>query len=439
MSNWSKVPVSSFLEERKNRYSAEEANKLGLRRIEKIDFSGTIHLTNNKETRTGMILIKKGDLVISGINVEKGAIAVYDGEEDVLATIHYSSYAFDEGRLDVGYFKWLLKSRYFKDLVNSNTRGGIKTEIKPKHFLSIITPLPVLNLQIELRKRIDSVKNEIAELKKSDRLNQDYVQKLRQAMLQEAVSGKLVPHDPNDEPASELLRKIKAEKEKLVKDKKIKKERDLPPIINEEIPYELPDGWIWIRTGDLLATFDYGTSQKSYDDMEGVPVLSMGNVVKGKLNFLNLKKLENCSQDLPRLLLRNNDILFNRTNSLELVGKAGIYEGANDQLTFASYLIRIRIFDYTHPKYLNYYLMTRTFRKTQIDPEVVKQCGQANFNGTKLKKTLIPLPPLKEQKRIVEKIDQLMKLCDELEKKINENQNNSELLMEAVLKEAFAV
>ena len=105
MAEWKKVKINSFLKERENRYRHEEANKLGFKRLHKIDFSGNIHLVEDKETRTGMILVKHGDLVISGINVEKGAVAVYNGEEDILATIHYSSYSFDKSRIDVEYFK----------------------------------------------------------------------------------------------------------------------------------------------------------------------------------------------------------------------------------------------------------------------------------------------------------------------------------------------
>ena len=91
MFNWKKIKISSFLKERESRIKPLEANRMNLRRLNKIDFSGEIHLTD-KPTNTDMILIKKGDLVISGINVEKGAVSVYQGKEDILATIHYSAY-----------------------------------------------------------------------------------------------------------------------------------------------------------------------------------------------------------------------------------------------------------------------------------------------------------------------------------------------------------
>jgi type I restriction enzyme, S subunit len=260
--------------------------------------------------------------------------------------------------------------------------------------------------------------------------------KIRQLILYLATSGKLVRQDSSAESASESMEKIAIEKKKLSMKNKIKQEKDLTPIVEKESPYPLPDGWLWVKTGDLLASFDYGTSEKSFEDIEGVPIVSMGNVVNGKLHLSNLKRVRHNSQDLPKLLLKNGDILFNRTNSLELVGKAGIYEGpADNQITFASYLIRIRILAYTNPKYLNYYFMTRTFRKTQIEPEVIKQCGQANFNGTKLKKTLVPLPPLEEQNRIVEKVGRLMQFCDLFERLMVEKRENEKDLIDAIIKD----
>lgn len=235
MSKWKTVPISTFLKERKDRFKPLKANELNQKRLYKIDFSGNIHILDDKTTNTNMILIKKGDLVISGINVEKGAVAVYEGKEDLLATIHYSSYEFDNSKIDIGYFKWFLKSKQFKDIVNSQIRGGIKTELKPKKFLPLEIPLPDLPTQIKIRDKINNVVNEIMELRNLDESNEEFIDKLRQSILQEAVSGKLVPQNPNEEPAAELLKKIKAEKEKLVKEKKIKRDKPMPPISKEEI------------------------------------------------------------------------------------------------------------------------------------------------------------------------------------------------------------
>src|SRR3989344_1992800 len=245
-----KTKISSFLKERQSRIKPAEANKMGLKRLNKIDFSGKMHIVD-KPTNTDMILIKSGDLVISGINVEKGAVAVYQGKEDVLATIHYSSYEFDEAKIDIEYFKTFLRSKAFRETINSQIRGGIKTELKAKNFLPLEINLPNLEDQIRIRNKINSSSGIISELSTINNSNESYISKLRQQILQEAVQGRLVRQDPKDEPASELLKKIQKEKEKLIKEGKIKKGKDLAKISEDEIPYELPRGWEWCRLGDI--------------------------------------------------------------------------------------------------------------------------------------------------------------------------------------------
>ncbi len=236
------------------------------------------------------------------------------------------------------------------------------------------------------------------------------------------------------EPASVLLDKIQIEKERLIKANKIKKTKPLPLIEADEVPFTIPDGWDWFRIGEIAKSVEYGTSQKASTENKGIPILRMNNIQNGKVCFENLKYVSESIKDLPRLYLKNNDILFNRTNSYELVGKAGIFKGANDAYTLASYLIRISLFTSAiDPDFFNISLNSGYFRETQIEPEITQQCGQANFNGTKLKNAFIPTPPYKEQKRIVVKVEQLMTLCDELETKLTQSQNDCDELLSAIV------
>ena len=248
---WKTVEIGSFLKERGDRFKPEEANTLDLKRIKKIDFQGKTHVIDHKPTKTNMILVKKGDLVISGINVEKGALAVYEEDKDALATIHYSSYVYDENQVDIKYLKWFLKNRTFQNIVKEQAGGGIKTELKAKKFLPLKIKLPGLDKQIDIARKINNVAAEIDDLSETNNHNQTLLIQLRQAILQEAVQGKLIPQYPNDEPTGELLKRIKAEKEKLIAEGKIKKQKPLPPIAKDEIPYELPQGWEWMRLGGI--------------------------------------------------------------------------------------------------------------------------------------------------------------------------------------------
>jgi type I restriction enzyme S subunit len=131
--------------------------------------------------------------------------------------------------------------------------------------------------------------------------------------------------------------------------------------------------------------------------------------------------------------LESGDILFNRTNSYELVGKTGIFLGESGSFTFASYLIRLRISAAITPHYINLAINSPYFRVTQVEPDITQQTGQANFNGTKLRHTLIPLPPACEQRRIVAKVDELMALCDEMESRLTSAREKASHLAASVV------
>jgi type I restriction enzyme S subunit len=164
----------------------------------------------------------------------------------------------------------------------------------------------------------------------------------------------------------------------------------------------------------------------------------MGNIQDGAVVRTNEKRIPETSDELPGLYLKHFDLLYNRTNSAELVGKTGLYRGDDDCLTFASYLIRIRLSaDHTSPIYVNLAMNAPDFRETQIVPHIKKQTGQANVSGSALKNMLIPLPPLAEQHRIVAKVDALMALCDRLEAALTTTDTTRARLLEAVLHDAL--
>ncbi|MHA3060752.1 restriction endonuclease subunit S [Acinetobacter sp. ANC 4636] len=263
------------------------------------------------------------------------------------------------------------------------------------------------------------------------------IEQLKQTILQLAVMGKLVKQDPNDAPASELLEQIAEEKAKLVKEGKIKKSKPLPEISDEEKPFELPSGWEWVRVANIAQIIEYGTSYKTNDN-DSVPVYRMGNIQNGLLLEENLKYLPKSCDDLPRLYLKNGDILFNRTNSYELVGKSAVYLGEDDHATFASYLIRVRLYSSINSIFINQVINSPYYRTTQIEPEITQQCGQANFNGTKLAFTVIPLPNLLMQTKIIEKLKEFYSLIDNLNLLFSELRKNKVLLADSLVNNTLA-
>ena len=266
----------------------------------------------------------------------------------------------------------------------------------------------------------------------------DQIKVLRQTILNLAVCGKLVPQDPNDEPASELLERIAVERNDLVRQKFTRRETSLAEINKDELPFNGPSGWEWSRIGDAVLFTQYGTSTKAYPIQNGVPVLTMGNIHDGLVVSGSEKKIPPTAEELPGLYLKRFDLLYNRTNSAELVGKTGIYLGEDDCRTFASYLIRVRASAQNlSPHFLNLAMNTSEFRDSQIVPLIRKQTGQANVNGTALRHMLVPVPPLAEQRRIVAKVDELMALCDRLEASLTSSFEIRGRLLESALHEAL--
>ena len=267
----------------------------------------------------------------------------------------------------------------------------------------------------------------------------DQIKPLRQTILNLAVRGKLVEQDPTDEPVSVSLAAISAKRDDMVKKKELRREKPLNSVREDDAPFEIPSTWQWVRVGELALFTQYGTSAKAAPLETGIPVFTMGNIQEGAVVRTNEKRIPETSKELPGLFLKDLDLLYNRTNSAELVGKTGIYRGDDDSFTFASYLIRIRLSaDETSPIYVNLAMNAPDFRETQIVPHIKKQTGQANVSGSTLKNMLIPLPPFAEQHRIVAKVDALMALCDRLEAALTTTDTTRAHLLEALLHKALA-
>ena len=431
------VKISSFLKERKIKLKPQAANCSGLQRIEKIDFSGKIYLSP-VQTNTDMILVKSGDLVISGINVEKGALAIYTGEEDVLASIHYSAYEFDAEKIDIDYLKWFLKSNIFRKLLLKQTGSGIKKEIKAKHLLPIEIQLPSLKQQHEIVQQIQGVANYIEEVNRQIQQQAKYAEMLRQSILQQAVEGKLCEQDPNDEPASVLLEKIKAEKERLIAEKKIKKQKPLPPISEEEKPFALPKGWEWCRLGNVCDISD-GTHQTPSYVEAGMPFMSAQNIKPFKFMPHKCRMVSNndYEQYIKNTKPEKGDILMARVG-------AGIGEAAiiDTEIDFAIYVSLCLMKPFLHTYDMNYLLVWLNGyygRNSSKKNTLGKGTSQGNLNLNLIRGFVIPFPPIQEQLRIVNRVNLLTRLCDKLEQEVVQATHYASQLMEAVLQEAFSV
>ncbi len=433
--SWKVVEMSSFLRERKGRYKPDDRVIAGLKRIEKIDFSGNIFLSD-KSSKTNMILVKKGDLLISGINVEKGAMSVYYGVEDVKATIHYSSYEYDKERIDLNFLKHFLKSAKFKEALKEQVPGGIKTEIKPKHILPLKVFIPI---DIAEQKRVVEYlikQNSIIEEQDNELTHQlSLVKQLRQAFLREAMQGRLVKQNSTDEPATELLAKIKAEKEQLIKKKRIRKPKPIPLIEKDEIPFEIPENWVWCRLGEITDFITKGTTPKKFNKDSGIPYLKVYNIVNQKIDFEY--KPQFVDEEIHEGLLNRSkvypgDVIMNIVGPP--LGKVAIIPDTYTEWNINQALAIFRPLVSEINNFIYWYLCFGIEIKSL---RVLGVAGQDNLSLQQCRNVIFPLPPLSEQKRIVAKLGELMAYCDRLEESIKNSQKQNEKLLGQVLREAL--
>ena len=250
---------------------------------------------------------------------------------------------------------------------------------------------------------------------------------LKNSILQWAIQGKLVPQDPNDEPASVLLDKIRQEKERLIKEKKIKRDKNASIIyrgednsyyekilatrevkcIDEEIPFDVPQGWEWERWGNIAQTIQYGYNAPALEH----GVIKMVRISDIQENCVLWDNVPYClidENDIDTYLLKVNDILFARTGGT--VGKSFLVEEVPEKAIYAGYLIRTRYSSLLNPRYM------KSFMESQLYWEQLKNgtiaTAQPNCNGKTLAKMLLPIPPTNEQYRIVEKLTQLSSFLD---------------------------
>ena len=434
MGNQTLTRIGDFLSEREGRYKPDSDKIANFPRINKIDFSGNFHIVE-KKSNTDMILIKPGDLVISGINVAKGAIGIYKGDCDIVATIHYSAYIFDESRINIDFFKHFVKSLEFIRLLKDQVKGGIKTEIKAKHLLPLNINLPSIKMQNHIVSHFEKYKTEADKLKTELAQQQILLKKLRQAILQEAIEGKLTAdwrkQNPDVEPASELLARIQQEKEQLIKDKKIKRQKPLPPIKEEEKPFALPDGWEWCRLGEIS---NYGQRES----------IEPENITDKKIWILDLEDIEKTTSRLIHKIRYNERKSASLKNKFKkddiLYGKLRPYLDkvliADEDGFCTTEIMPIRTFANLSPHFLRFILKQKYFL-TYINSQVSgMRMPRVKTENARL--ALIPLTSISEQKAIVAKVEKLFAFCDQLEQQITENQTHATQFMQAVLQEAFS-
>jgi len=330
-----------------------------------------------------------------------------------------------------------LKDRILVPLMS----GAANVTLSIKKIKNIEIPLLPIERQGEIVESFKSIAVEEGELKSELTHQQTLLKKLRQQILQEAIEGKLTAdwrkQNPGVEPACKLLARIKAEKDQLIKEKKIKKQKPLPPINEEEKPFELPDGWVWCRLEEA-GLFERGKSKHRPRNDQILfskgrfPFVQTGDVAQSKKYGFKIntfsKKYNDVGLAQSRLWKKGTLCITIAANIAE-TGFLDIDACFPDSIVGFTSLL-----DKTMTSYLKYYIDVTRDEIEKFAPAT----AQKNINLGIINMLSFPLPPLPEQKAIVTKVEKLLAICDQLETRITSNQTHAEQLIQAVLQEAFS-
>ncbi len=384
------IKLGDVLEERQERISPKEANETSFQRVNKIDFKGNIHLIHQKNTKTTMIKVMPGDLLISGINVSKGAISFYHGNNPVTATIHYSSYSIRPQKINPSYLSWYLKSNAFKKAISEQVKGGIKTEIKSKLFLPIeITIHDSLEEQEKIAGRIKIAVNKISNLQKLKSQNTDLVTSLQSKIFSESYCN------------AERIGKL----------------HDLIDLIKEKP-----------RNGYSPQPVEHATSCKS---------LTLSATTTGYFDNSRIKFIaEEISPD-SYLWLKDGDLLIQRGNSIEYVGVSAVYRGNADSFIYPDLMMKITPKEHILSEYLHIMLMSNQVRSYFRDNASGTSGSMPKINQGTVMKAKIPYIDLNQQKEIIEVCQRRLELCNSLANEISLGTYCTNLLLEAVLDNIF--
>lgn len=321
-------------------------------------------------------------------------------------------------------FKIFLEHRYLFSIIpllkKTLLRIAGKTTfgfISVKKLSGVILPVPPLEEQKRIVAKIEALLPQIDRYEKAwsklEEFNKRFPEDMQKSILQYAVQGKLVEQRAEEGTAEELYKKIQAEKQRLIAEKKIKKEKPLPEITAEEIPFDIPESWKWVRLGNLCNKIVDGTHNTPKYVEDGVPFLSVKNISGGKIDFSDTKyiSLEEHKKLYERCNPEVNDILLSKVGTTGIPVKVDV---AKEFSIFVSVALL---------KFSNKFINIDYFVKVLLAPIVQKQCkentkgvGNKNWVIKDIKNTIIPFPPLEEQKRIVAKIEELLPLCERLKK-----------------------
>ncbi len=403
-------------------------------------------------------LLKHGDVVIASSSGSKEIVGKAGSFNNELFKGSFG--AFCTGlrpsiEVSPSFFGYYFQTPSYRKSVSELSAGSNINNLKSQDLVSQKFPLPPIKEQTRIVAKLEELLSDldvgVAELKAAQKKLAQYRQSLLKAAVEGALTAEWRAKNPPTETSAQLLERILTERRARWEAKqlaKFKEQGKTPPKDwqkkypepvkpdTEGLP-ELPEGWVWATINQLALAQKYGSSAKTNEDSNGIPVLRMGNIQGGELDFYPLKYLPITHNEFPDLFLEDGDMLFNRTNSPELVGKTAVYRSQISPCSYASYLISVKFTELFMPEFASTYINS-AFGRNWVKSVVVQQVGQANVNGTKLAALAVPLPPLKEQTEIVATLETALTAVKEQQAAIELALKQSAAQRQNILRAAFS-
>ena len=311
------------------------------------------------------------------------------------------------------YLVYVMRSDLLYKAVRAQMKGTGITRITLKQIELMTIPLPPLAEQKRIVAKIEELLPYLDRYEKAwnrlEEFNRRFPADMQKSILQMAIQGKLVEQRPEEGTGEELYRQIQAEKKRLIQEGKIKKEKPLPEIAEDEVPFEIPEGWCWVRWGDLSQSIQYGYNAPAQENGR-IKMVRISDIQNGKVLWDTVPYCEISEDEIPTYLLGINDILFARTGGT--VGKSYLVKEVPEDAIYAGYLIRTRYSALLCPEYLKYFMESQLYWEQLRNGTIAT--AQPNCNGKTLSRMILPLPPLAEQKRIVARLEEILPLCERL-------------------------
>lgn len=403
----------------------------------KMNHNGVVLRERKKgcDIKSNMYIVHEGDFILSGIDARNGAFGIIPPELDgAIVTNDFWYFELEEDIISKELFLEITSTGWFDEICKKGSDGTTqRIRLQKDKFFNQRIWLPEKDEQKIILEKIRSFKSKFEILSKQIEYQQELLQKFKQAILQDAIQGKLTAdwreQNSDVESGSELLKRIKAEKNQLIKEKKIKKEKPLPPISNDEIPFDLPESWVWCRLGEITI---YGSSQKAepYHIKNETWVLDLEDIEKNTSKIIKEISFEQRNSNSTKSIFKKGDVLYSKLrpylDKVVVAPKDGVC---------TTEILPLPMLSQNNPYYFMYALKRKDF--LQYVSTKVSGMKMPRLGTVEGKNALFPLSPLAEQHFIVEKVESLLEKYYQLITEIENQKKYSQDLQKALFNEVF--